>query len=246
MVADLEADISRLNSNISGLEADLDTYNKKRAELNSALTLCEGRLKEANAGSTNIKATISSTPPVSNEPVKFASSGSASERNIYSVLTSDNLQVIEGIGPKMDEVMKKYGVHSWKARSENTHDSLRAILDKENPKHYRIIDPTTWPDQAKLAHQGKWFDLIKMQKHLDTGHVHVGDSETDSKVEKILIRLGVLKRWKQDDLKAVEGIGPNIEGLLKAVGIETWRKVANSSVDTIQAILDKAGKRYKL
>jgi predicted flap endonuclease-1-like 5' DNA nuclease len=165
---------------------------------------------------------------------------------MYAALKPDNLQVVEGIGPKMNEVLKKHGVHTWAELGSSNFDALRGILDKENPKRYRIIDPTTWPAQAKLANDGEWDKLIAMQKQLDTGRSGVSDHETDSKVEKMLIKLGVLKRWKQDDLKAVEGIGPKIEGLLKADGIDTWRKLSNAQVSTIQDILTKAGKRYKL
>ena len=47
-----------------------------------------------------------------------------------------------------------------------------------------------------------------------------------------------------DDLTKIEGIGPKIASLLKADGIETFEKLSKSKVTTIQAILDKAGKRY--
>ena len=58
--------------------------------------------------------------------------------------------------------------------------------------------------------------------------------------------MGVLKRWKQDDLTAVEGIGPKISSLLRDAGITTWRALANAEVHKIQSILDSAGKRFKL
>ena len=165
---------------------------------------------------------------------------------MYSALKPDNLQVVEGIGPKMNEVLHKHGVHTWKELGASNFTELRGILDKENPTRYRIIDPKTWPAQAQLAHTGDWDKLIAMQKQLDSGRSSAKDHETDSKVEKMLIKLGVMKRWKQDDLKAVEGIGPKIEGLLKADGITTWQKLADAKVSTIQAILNKAGSRYKL
>ena len=178
-------------------------------------------------------------------PAASAPSGGGS-KNMYAALKPDNLQVVEGIGPKMNEVLKKHGVHTWAELGSSNFTALRGILDKENPTRYRIIDPKTWPAQAKLAHEGEWDQLIAMQKQLDSGRSGGSDHETDSKVEKMLIKLGVLKRWKQDDLKAVEGIGPKIEGLLKADGIDTWRKLSNANVTTIQEILNKAGKRYKL
>lgn len=146
----------------------------------------------------------------------------------------------------MDEVMKKHGVNSWKKLSAETPEGLRTILDKENPTRYRIIDPTTWPEQARLASEDDWDGLVKYQKRLDTGRVDVGDGATDAKIEKLLIKMGLLKKWKQDDLKAIEGIGPKIEGLLKEAGIITWSTMSKTSVADIQKVLDKAGTRYKL
>ena len=257
MVGDLQAEVRRLKSRVSELEAELEKCRAKKAELNSALTLCEGRLKESNKAPA-VKAAPTPPPaPAPSKPLGIASTPApaptptpapapAAKTNMYAALKPDNLQVVEGIGPKMNEVLKKHGVHTWAELGSSNFDALRGILDKENPKRYRIIDPTTWPAQAKLANDGEWDKLIAMQKQLDTGRSGVSDHETDSKVEKMLIKLGVLKRWKQDDLKAVEGIGPKIEGLLKADGIDTWRKLSNAQVSTIQDILTKAGKRYKL
>lgn len=265
MVGELEAEVRRLKSRISELEAELEKCRAKKAELNSALTLCEGRLKESakvaakapakSKESPIVKSAVTPPPtPPASKPLGIASTPaaaptpapSAGRKNMYAALKSDNLQVVEGIGPKMNEVLKKHGVHTWAELGSSNFTALRGILDKENPTRYRIIDPKTWPAQAKLAHDGEWEKLIAMQKQLDTGRAGVSDHETDSKVEKMLIKLGVLKKWKQDDLKAVEGIGPKIEGLLKADGIDTWRKLSNAQVSTIQAILNKAGKRYKL
>ncbi len=54
----------------------------------------------------------------------------------------------------------------------------------------------------------------------------------------------VLKASLKDDLKKVEGIGPKIEGLLNAAGINTFVDLANASVESIQDILNAAGSRY--
>lgn len=52
------------------------------------------------------------------------------------------------------------------------------------------------------------------------------------------------KKWKQDDLKIVEGIGPKIEGLYHNAGIKTWKSLSETSVEKSQSILDSAGERY--
>ena len=162
----------------------------------------------------------------------------------YNMLSPENLQIIEGIGPKMEKVLKDNNINTWSNLADNTASNLRALLDKQDA-NYKIIDPTTWSDQAQLAVDGKWEELIQMQKNLDTGKTDtLGD--TDSKLEKIMIKLGLLKQWKLDDLKAIEGIGPKIEDLLHNAGIKTWRALSDTSVNKIQEILDAAGDRFNL
>jgi predicted flap endonuclease-1-like 5' DNA nuclease len=165
--------------------------------------------------------------------------------SLYEKLPADHLQIIEGIGPKMEEVLNAAGLKTWKELAGKTPAELRSILDKADASKYKIIDPSTWSDQAQLAVNGKWEELISMQKTLDTGKTNA-INETDSKLEKMMVKLGLLKKWKRDDLKAVEGIGPKIEGLLIAAGIKTWDDLSDTPVNKLKEILSDAGDRYKL
>ena len=165
--------------------------------------------------------------------------------NIYSKLKTDNLQIIEGIGPKMEAVLKKHGVANWTDLSQKNFEELRGLLDKENPTRYRIINPTTWSEQAGLAVGGKFTELVSLQKDLDTGNTNTLGN-TDSKLEKVMLRLGILKKWKQDDLKAIEGIGPKIAGLFIANGISTWKAMSEAPIDKLKEILASGGSRFKL
>jgi large subunit ribosomal protein L20 len=54
------------------------------------------------------------------------------------------------------------------------------------------------------------------------------------------------KSAKADDLKIVEGVGPAIEKLFHAKDITTYAQLADTSVETMQAILDEAGSRYRV
>jgi predicted flap endonuclease-1-like 5' DNA nuclease len=208
---------------------ELDEWKKKYHAL-------ELKKEKLNA----VKENVESIPLASN-----LSKTARPQANAYAKLKNNNLQIIEGIGPKMDEVLKKHNVTTWADIASKTAKDLRVLLDKENPKRYKIIDPTTWSDQAQLAVDAKWAELIDMQKDLDTGRTNTIGG-TDSKLEKIMIKLGLLKKWKQDDLKAVEGIGPKIAGLLKGAGIMTWNDLANASLEKLKDVLAKAGPRYKL
>ncbi len=236
----------------TNIEEELKKCNEKNNEYSSDVALLKGRIRECEAElESNSKAKKSSTG--GSEILSAASgfvagkdsgvSGIASDK--FTVLKEDNLQVVEGIGPKMNEFLRNNGIKTWGDLASKKSKDIKALLDKEGNK-YRIINPETWPIQAALARDGKWDELISMQKQLDTGRKGGSSTQTDSKVEKLLIKMGVLKRWKKDDLKAIEGIGPKIAGLLNDAGIKTWEKLSKTTVDKLQSILDNAGKRYAL
>jgi predicted flap endonuclease-1-like 5' DNA nuclease len=252
MVEDLNAEISTLKKKISTLEGDLNTCRSRRADLEGDLSIAKGRMRELEAemGAMKLSGGAGRSSSSSNIDVSAVASGLAgaavggAKSTVFDKIPNDNLQIVEGIGPKMNEVLNENGVHTWADLASKSPDDLNSILGKYGDK-YRIIDPATWSAQAALARDGEWDDLVMLQKNLDTGR-DTNISETDSKIEKMLVKLGLLKKYKQDDLKAVEGIGPKISGLLNNDGINTWRELANSSVERIQGILDTAGSRYKL
>jgi small subunit ribosomal protein S20 len=51
---------------------------------------------------------------------------------------------------------------------------------------------------------------------------------------------------KGDKLTTVEGIGPKIETLLNEEGISTFADLADAKVETLTAVLEKAGPRFKM
>lgn len=252
MLEDLNAEIISLKKKISTLEGDLDTCRSRRADLEGDLALAKGRMREMEADMSARRLSGKSEAPIKSTDIDVAAVASGlagaaslgSSKSVYSKIPNDNLQIVEGIGPKMNEVLNDNGVHTWADLAAKSQEDLNAILGKYGDK-YRIIDPTTWSAQAALARDGEWDELIMLQKNLDTGRdSNIG--ETDSKIEKMLVKLGLVKKYKQDDLKAIEGIGPKIAELLNNDGINTWRELANCSVERIQGVLDAAGPRFKL
>lgn len=163
----------------------------------------------------------------------------------YESLKHDNLQIIEGIGPKMESVLKENGIDNWQTLSTQTDNDLHDILGKYG-KRYKIIDPSSWAQQANLAASGSWNQLTAMQKGLYADQESGDRVELTPKVEKVMIKLGIIKEYKLDDLKAIEGIGPKIAELLNNSNINSWKQLAETNVTTLQSILDKAGKRYQL
>ena len=83
-------------------------------------------------------------------------------------IKQDDLKIVEGIGPKIEELFKTSGILSWRALGETSVDRLREILSKAGER-YQIHDPGTWPKQSKMAYEGKWQELKDWQSTLDGG-----------------------------------------------------------------------------
>ncbi len=79
---------------------------------------------------------------------------------------ADDLTRIEGIGPKIAEIFSTHGITSFKKLASTAVEKLREIL-KENK--LASHDPETWPEQAKLAEEGRWEELDALQEELKGG-----------------------------------------------------------------------------
>jgi predicted flap endonuclease-1-like 5' DNA nuclease len=110
---------------------------------------------------TKVKAVGKATAKIVEKPAKKAVS-------TEGVSIKDDLKRIEGIGPKIEELLNAAGIQTFKELSAEKADKLKGILDAAG-KRYQMHDPTTWPKQAKLAAAGNWEALTKLQDELKGG-----------------------------------------------------------------------------
>lgn len=87
---------------------------------------------------------------------------------VAALVAEDNLRIIEGIGPKIESVLKNAGVRTLRQLSEMSADSIQAILTENN---LRLANPETWPEQARLAADGDMEALEALQDRLKGGRV---------------------------------------------------------------------------
>jgi predicted flap endonuclease-1-like 5' DNA nuclease len=79
--------------------------------------------------------------------------------------TSD-LQLIEGIGPKISAVLVDAGVASFGQLASTDVERLWQVLRDAG---IRLAYPDTWPEQAALAASGDWEGLASLQSELYRG-----------------------------------------------------------------------------
>jgi large subunit ribosomal protein L27 len=81
---------------------------------------------------------------------------------------ANDLKIIEGVGPKIEQLLQEAGIDTWEALAEAPVDRLKEILEAAGTR-YQVHDPSTWPAQAKFAAEGKFEELKEYQDMLIGG-----------------------------------------------------------------------------
>ena len=141
----------------ANMEAQISTASKHSgSESVSVQNLSDDQL--SNESGANIPATDSSSVAVKDTVKKETAPQNVSR-------TQDNLKKIEGIGPKIEEILKAGGITTFSILSTSKYDDLKALLNEAGSR-YKMHDPKTWPQQAELADKGAWSELSDLQDHL--------------------------------------------------------------------------------
>ena len=152
--------------------------------------------------------------PVIEEPVRAAP----------AIAVADDLTVVEGIGPKINDLLQGAGIKTFDQLAGADSGKLKELLDANG---LGFVDPASWPEQARLAAAGKMDELQALKDSLKGGRY----AEAPVRAAPIV----------PDDLTKVEGIGPKINGLLQAAGIQTFAQLAAADMAQVKALLEANG-----
>ena len=97
-------------------------------------------------------------------PAKKAASKKAAPKKAKK----DNLKKIEGIGPKIEKLLQAKGIVTFADLAKAKQKTLKEVLADAGSR-FKMHDPTTWPEQAKLAAAGEMEKLTKLQDELKGG-----------------------------------------------------------------------------
>ena len=159
-VSSLTGDLTDTRVKLTQAEADSEAKADQIRKLRNDLMMCEG---ERNALREQASSATGATAGTAKKAVAAATFLFAGKK-----WKADDLKIVEGIGPKIEELCHNAGIKTWKALSETSVEALKEILSAAGPS-YQIHDPSTWAQQAGLADQGKWDELKKWQDELDAG-----------------------------------------------------------------------------
>jgi len=129
---------------------------------------------------------------------------------------AEDLELIEGIGAKIKELLAAKHITSFKQLAASHADDLQGILKAEG---IHTADPSTWAKQAQFIVDGdvQGFEAYKEQ---------------------------VVRGQAIDDLTIIEGIGPKVKEALLAAGINTFKQIATAQAeDLVRIVKEEAGVR---
>ena len=141
------------------------TYSKKRLNRTFISIIPHEGVAETIAKPKKAKPAPKAATPVA--PAAVKASAPAAEAPTGQ---KDDLKKIEGIGPKIAEILNNAGVMTFADLAGTDADKIKSILEEAGPR-YKAHDPTTWPAQSKMAADGEWDKLKAWQDELDGGKI---------------------------------------------------------------------------
>jgi predicted flap endonuclease-1-like 5' DNA nuclease len=165
------AEVSALRAELDSMKAERDSW-KQEADVQgrnaaSALALesrvsgLEGQVRQLQSENQSLKANLD---------VAMTEKATLAEAlaRASGPVKPDNLQVIEGIGPKLEEILNAHRIYTFRQLADSPVDALQKIIN-EAGEAFRIHDPGTWPEQAKLLSEGKLEAFEKLTEELKGG-----------------------------------------------------------------------------
>ncbi len=171
-------ELERLRGRVANLEPVVVERDRLRAELEQ---------NRSEAAASSVRADANDTPVASDDQLSAAddsTEAAASSGEIASApaapdmsraqaalgrpITADDLQVVEGIGPKIESLCHGIGIRTWFDLSTTEVSLLRTMLADAGSR-FRRHDPSTWPEQAGLLAAGRWDDFKALTDGLRGG-----------------------------------------------------------------------------
>ncbi|WP_442846988.1 hypothetical protein [Leeuwenhoekiella sp. H156] len=146
---------------------ELNTSLEKRKELENTISNLQTRLSNVESELASSKSKLNAVQNIASGTTETVNSFRSEEaRRAYGKdVIQDDLTIVEGITIEIASLLKQNGINTWKELSTTSAERCREILTSSG----RATDthqPATWPDQARLAYEGKWEELREWQnKH---------------------------------------------------------------------------------
>jgi len=193
---------------------NLKSINSKNENENSRITLTNAKNKEKISEQNEALLQIANRKHL----IDYNSFGKA------KIEDKDDLQMISGIGPFIEERLHAIDIYSFQQISRFTaHDIHKINIAIEY--FAGRIERDEWVAQAK--------ELL-----IDEAQEAILDRIRARKTQIYFNRIGIASKLEADDLTLISGIGGWIEKKLNALDIYTFKQIANFNNEDIDVVTD--------
>ncbi len=128
------------------------------------------RKDDSGSGSTaqNYASTSTNNMGASAAKVNLGASIAAAAAAGFKIKGNDDLEIIEGIGPKIAGLFRENGTGTFDKVMNMSVQQMQAILEKGGPR-FKLANPGTWAEQARLCYENRWTELKALQDNLTAG-----------------------------------------------------------------------------
>jgi len=103
-------------------------------------------------------------PPETRPPeVAVAPDVSTAQAVLGQPVVQDDLTVIPGIGPNVEQLCHGIGIRTWYDLATTEASLLRTMLVDAGPR-FSTHDPSLWPELARLLSEGRWQEFKDMTR----------------------------------------------------------------------------------
>jgi predicted flap endonuclease-1-like 5' DNA nuclease len=185
------SEIEALEAEYNGIDSDLDNCLKSKRTMSNDLSAHVAAVNSFVSPAPVVAAPVVAAPvvaaPVVEVVVPVIETISTSLADVTSAIVApvvevvapiiaaivppikpDDLKVVEGIGPKIEQLLHEAGILTFAQLADSAPDYIKTILDAAGPR-FQMHVPTTWPRQSALARDGKWDELKTLQDELNKG-----------------------------------------------------------------------------
>ena len=157
----LNTDLSQRDTTIQDLEEQVRERDEHVDAANADIAELRRQNQETMDRAVRVEARLSELQKLTQEREQEITTLKAKERAMQ-----DDFSYLDGVGPKISAILRSAGVKTFAKLAAKEVDDLREILVAENPSLLRLSDPSTWPEQAGMAAEGRWENLKALQEDL--------------------------------------------------------------------------------
>lgn len=151
---------------LASAELDRDLALRHAAEQAQWVAELRVRLWNAEARTRDLQAVIHANSVPGAPPRPDLLEGA---RLLGVPVVHNDFTLIEGIGPRIAQLLIDRGITTWWALANTDLELLRSVLREAGPK-FQVHDPRSWPHQARLLAFGEWDKFLTLAAALRYGH----------------------------------------------------------------------------